>query len=221
MNATVKDVMTTRVVAVRKEASYKELAARLRTHRVSAFPVIDGLARVVGVVSEADLLVKESSLAAQTGVLTGVRHRHDRKKETAVTAGGLMTKPPVTIGPDSTVEQAAQLMYARRIKRLPVVDPTGRLIGILSRADVLSVFRRPDEEIACEISDEVIMKRFGADPRLIQARVKDGIVTLTGRPETEAVGQRITDDVRHVRGVVAVRNRLGCYGTNPAIPLPN
>ena len=220
MNATVKDVMTTNVVAVRKNASYKELAARLRTHHVSAFPVIDDLGKVIGVVSGADLLVKEAGLAARTGVLAGARHHHDRKKEAAVTAGALMTSPPVTIGPDATVEWAAEQMYARRVKRLPVVDPSGRLIGIVSRSDVLSVFRRPNEAIAREISEEVLLKRFLVDPRIIQVAVKDGIVTLTGRPETDAVGQRVAAEVRHVPGVVAVRDRLTYSGQNPAIPLP-
>lgn len=220
MNAAVRDVMTTNVVAARKDASYKELAARLRTHRVSAFPVIDDLGKVIGVVSEADLLVKEASLAAQNRVLTGVRHHHDRKKEAAVTAAALMTSPPVTTGPDATVEQAAEVMYARRVKRLPVVDASGRLMGIVSRADVLTVFRRPDEEIAREISDELILKRFLVDPRIIQVSVKDGIATLAGRPETDAVGHRIIDDVRHIRGVVQVRDRLTYSGKNPAIPLP-
>ena len=220
MNATVKDVMTTNVVAVRKNASYKELAARLRTHHVSAFPVIDDLATVVGVVSEADLLIKEAALAARTGVLTGARHRHDRKKEAAVTAGALMTSPPVTIGPEASVEWAAEQMYARRVKRLPVVDTSGRLIGIVSRSDVLSVFRRRDGEIAQEISDEVILKRFLVDPRIIQVAVRDGIVTLAGRPETDAVGHWMADEVRHVPGVVAVRDRLTYSAKNPAIPLP-
>lgn len=220
MNATVKDVMSTNVVAVRKSAPYKELAARLRTHRVSAFPVIDDLGKVVGIVSEADLLVKEAGLAAQTGVRTGVRRYRDHKKEAAATAGALMTSPPVTIGPGATVEQAAELMYARRVKRLPVVGPSGRLIGIVSRADVLTVFRRPDEEIAREIRDEVIPEHGLVDPHVIKVTVKDGIVTLTGRPETEVVGYWIADDVRHVQGVVAVRNRLGFPSSNPATVLP-
>lgn len=220
MSATVIDVMSTHVVAVRKEASYKEMAARLHRHRVSAFPVIDRLGTVIGVVSEADLLIKEASLAARTGLLTGMRHHHDRNKEAAVTAGALMTSPAVTIGPDATVEQAAELMYARRVKRLPVVSPSGRLVGIVSRSDVLIVFRRPDKEIAREIHEELIVKRFLADPRGIQVTVTDGIVTLAGHPETDAVGHRIVEEVWHLAGVVAVRDRFSYHGRNPAIPLP-
>lgn len=219
MSATVKDVMTTTVVAVRQTASYKELAARLRTHRVSAFPVIDDLGNVIGVVSEADLLVKEASLTGRGQSRSGLRRHHDRSKAAAVDAGALMTSPPVTIGPDATVEAAARLMYDRRVKRLPVVDSTGRLVGIVTRADVLTVFRRTDAEIAREIIDEVITKRFLLDSRVIQVTVKDGIVTVAGRPESDPVGRRLVDAVRHVGGVVAVRDRL-TYPASPAIPLP-
>jgi CBS-domain-containing membrane protein len=153
-------------------------------------------------------------------VLTGVRHHHDRKKENAVVAATLMSSPPVTIGPAATVEQAAELMYERRIKRLPVVDSAGRLIGIVSRSDVLTVFRRPDEEIAREIRHGVVLMKFLVDPSTIHVTVQDGIVTLAGRPETDAVGHGIVDEVRHVAGVVAVRDRFTYAGKNPAIPLP-
>lgn len=219
MSVTVNDIMTRRVVAVRQEATYKELAAQLVANRVSAFPVIDEAGTVVGVVSEADLLVKEAGLADPAGPLPRLR-LFDRAKAAGANAGELMTTPPVTIGPDASVEQAALRMYTRRVKRLPVVHGTGRLAGIVSRADVLSVFRRPDQKIAREISDEVIVTTFLAPRGSIQVTVIGGIVTLAGRPETDPAGHRIIDAVRHVEGVVAVRDRLTYSGRMPTIPVP-
>jgi CBS-domain-containing membrane protein len=181
VNATVKDVMTTHVVAVRKNASFKEMASRLREQRVSAFPVIDEGNKVVGVVSEADL----------------------------------MTKPPVTVGPNDLVTQAARLMYARKVKRLPVVDDDGRLVGIVSRTDVLSVYSRPDKDIRHDITEGIILDTLLCDPSRFTVTVKDGIVTVEGMPETAAVGHDLIEEIRHVEGVVAVRDRLSYPDERP------
>ena len=129
MNAAVKDVMTTRVIWVRKDASFKEMAAALREHRVSAFPVLDEHGRVIGVVSEADLLAKVAALDSAPTVLTGIRRHREQDKARGVTAGDLMTRSPVTAAPDDTVEHAARLMSQRTVKRLPVVDADGHLAG--------------------------------------------------------------------------------------------
>ena len=209
MNAIVKDVMSTHVVAVRQNATFKEMAARLREHRVSAFPVIDDdNNKVIGVVSEADLLTKE----AFEGELPGVLHTMTRHRETvkaaALTAAGLMTRPAVTIGPDEPVTHAARLMYSQRVKRLPVTAEDGTLIGIVSRADVLSVFSRPDADIRHEITQDLILGTYLCDPAHFTVTVKDGIVTIEGAPETTAVGRDIIESARHVEGVVAVRDRL-------------
>ena len=106
------------------------------------------------------------------------------------------------------MEHAAQLMYSRKVKRLPVIDADGRLVGIISRADVLAVFDRTDEDIREEILDEVLLGEFLADPKAFDVKVGNGIVTLTGLPETNAAGHEIVARVRHVQGVVAVRDRL-------------
>jgi CBS-domain-containing membrane protein len=208
VNAIVKDVMSTHVVAVRQNATFKEMAARLREHRVSAFPVIDDDNKVIGVVSEADLLTKE----AFEGELPGVLHTMTRHRETvkaaALTAAGLMTRPAVTIGPDEPVTHAARLMYFQRVKRLPVTGEDGTLIGIVSRADVLSVFSRPDADIRHEITQDLILGTYLCDPAHFTVTVKDGIVTIEGAPETTAVGRDIIESARHVEGVVAVRDRL-------------
>lgn len=114
----------------------------------------------------------------------------------------------MTIGPDAPAQEAARLMYDRRVKRLPVVNGTGHLIGIVSRVDVLAVFSRPDREIRTEITGDLLLERFLVDPAALEVAVRDGIVTIAGEPETDEVGREIVAAIRHVEGVVAVRDRL-------------
>lgn len=207
IKAVVKDIMTTSVVAVRRDASFKEMAAMLRSRRISAFPVIDDSGRVIGVVSESDLLVKEAVLADGSSLLAALRHIREDDKATGITAAELMTAPAITIGPDAPVEEAARVMYDRRVKRLPVVDVTGRLRGIVSRVDVLAVFSRPDAEIREEIVRAVLP---GIVPKLwqdIRVTVRDGVVTISGMPPGEQTSRSVIEAVRHVPGVVAVRDR--------------
>jgi len=215
---TVKDVMSTLPVWVSETTSFREIAARLRQCRVSAFPVLDAHGKVTGVVSEADLLVKEAVLdepGGVAGLLAGLVHRAAQAKADGVTAADLMTSPAVTAGPDDTVEHAARLMYDRKVKRLPVVDQAGRLIGIISRTDVLAVFGRTDAEIREEIMTQVIAGH--AEPSYYSVIVKDGVVTLEGNPETAAIGHDLAARIRHVQGVVAVRDRL----VYPVDPVPS
>src|SRR6476646_4083212 len=129
---TVQEIMTTRVIWVKKDATFREMAVALREHRVSAFPVIDADNKVIGVVSEADLLTKEALGGDIPGVLHGLAHHRELTRAAAVTAADLMTKPPVTIGPRAPVTHAARLMFNRRVKRLPVTDDDGRLVGIVT-----------------------------------------------------------------------------------------
>jgi len=154
MNHAVKDVMTTRVVSVKRGTSFKEMAIALRENRVSAFPVIDDDGKVIGVVSEADMLARKV-------LSTGMLHRGEQDKAEDLTAGDLMTHPAITVSPEDSVEVAARLMYTLQVKRLPVVDPSGRLAGIISRTDVLATFDRSDEQIRKEVTDDVIWHEFG------------------------------------------------------------
>jgi CBS domain-containing protein len=142
-----------------------------------------------------------------------LRQSHQAVKVTGAvragrSAGDLMTHPAVTVSPEDPVEVAARLMYTLQVKRLPVIDPSGRLAGIISRADVLAVFDRSDEEIRKEVADDVICQEFGAAPRQFAVTVQAGVVTLEGNAETAALGHVIVRKVRHVQGVVAVRDRL-------------
>jgi CBS domain-containing protein len=218
MNATVKDVMTTEVVAVRREVTFKELAAMLRRYRVSALPVVDDTGKVLGVVSEADLLAKEA--LADPGVFAELVHHKDVRKAKGLTAGDLMTRPPVTASPDDPVEQAARMMHFLRVKRLPVVNSGGQLVGIVSRADVLAVFDRTDEEIHTAIVDTMLLHEFLIDPRQFRVTVESGVVTLQGTPETAALGHALVHKARHVPGVVAVRDRLGYPDVYPVVAGP-
>src|SRR6201993_1147480 len=204
MKTEVKDVMTTRVIWVKKDATFREMAIALRECRVSAFPVVDDDRKVIGVVSEADMLNKEA-LVDEPGMFGGILHRRDQAKARGITAGDLMTTAVVAVRPEDTVEHAAKLMYDRGVKRLPVTDESGHLVGIISRADVLSVFDRTDAAISHEITHDVLLGDFMVDPSRFQVTVMDGIVTLAGRPETSDIGRRIIRRVRHVPGVVAVR----------------
>lgn len=208
MSSTVKDVMSTHVIAVRERAGYKEMAAMLRDQRVSAFPVIDDDNKVIGVVSETDLLAKEALEGTVPGTLQSLPRQHVRSQVNGVTAAELMTKPAVTIGPDKPVTDAARLMFTMRVKRLPVVSDDGTLIGIVTRSDVLSVYSRPDAQIQQQVIQNLILGTFPYDPDSFTVTVKDGIVTIEGTPETSRVGLDIVDAIRHMEGVVAVRDRL-------------
>ena len=222
MEPTVKDVMTTRVVSVTKHASFRTMAAALREHRVSAFPVVDDDGKVIGVVSEADMLAKEalkSEPEGMPGMITGILRRKEHEKARGTTAGELMTSPAVTVTPDDTIQRAARLMYSRKVKRLPVVDANGHLVGIIGRTDLLTMFDRSDEDLRQEIQDQVIRHELRTDPAAFTVEVKDGIVTLEGAAETTEFGHEIVELVQHVHGVVAVRDRLS-YPRPPEAPEP-
>jgi len=211
MEPTVKDVMTTRVISVTKDTSFRAMTTALREHRVSAFPVLDIDGKVIGVVSEADMLAKEaldSEPEGMPGMIAGLLRRKEQEKARGTTAGDLMTSPAVTVSPDDTLEKAARLMYTRKVKRLPVVDAGGHLVGIIGRSDLLACFDRSDEDIRREILDQVIRHDLHTDPAAFTVEVKDGIVTLAGLAETSEFGDEIVQGIRHVRGVVAVRDRL-------------
>jgi CBS domain-containing protein len=208
VTAIVKDVMTRRVISVRENASFKEMADMLRRSRISAFPVLDRHDRVIGVVSEADLLVKEAVQATGTSLIAALRHVREDDRAKGVTAADLMTSPAITVGPDASVAEAARIMYDRRVKRLPVVNPSGHLLGIISRADVLAVFGRADQEICDEIVHRVLPEVTVVRPADLDVKVSDGIVTIAGPPQDDQARRAILEAVRHVQGVVAVRDRF-------------
>ena len=210
MNSLVRDVMTTEVVAVEAWTPFKEIVARLAEHRISAVPVLDADRRVLGVVTEADLLLKQEHPDPEVDVSLAWsrRRRLERKKASAVVAGKLMTTPPVTVSPTATVTEAARRMHTARVKRLPVVDETGQLLGIVSRADLLKVFTRPDDAIRRELMEDVIVGDFMMNPSRFFIHVDDGVVVLQGRVERRSLIPYLVRTVHAVEGVVRVEDRL-------------
>ncbi|WP_327381670.1 MULTISPECIES: CBS domain-containing protein [unclassified Streptomyces] len=200
---TVSDVMTHTAVAIGREASYKEIVELMDQWKVSAVPVLEGEGRVVGVVSEADLLPKEEFRRDDPRLPDQME---EASKAGGVLAEELMSSPAVTVHPDATLAEAAQIMARKRVKRLPVVNGVGMLEGVVSRSDLLKVFLRPDEEIEEEIRDAVLAEL--APPVDLQASVKDGVVTLRGSLRSRALVPLVARAIRAVEGVVDVRMEL-------------
>lgn len=207
----VRDVMTTSVVTVDRITPYKEIASLMAKHKVSALPVLMMGRRVAGVVSEADLLRLEDQRERSARATHHTRLPWRAHGKTwGHTAGELMTSPAISIHPDATIPAAARLMNQHHVKRLPVVDPAGTLIGIVSRRDLLSVFLRPDADIAEDVR-AVLTDILFADPALLEVAVKGGVVTLSGhpglleQPDLIPVAVRLTWDID---GVVDVVDKL-------------
>ncbi|MFE2064305.1 CBS domain-containing protein [Streptomyces sp. NPDC059467] len=204
----VSDVMTQTVVSVGRQASFKELVQLMRDWQVSALPVVEGEGRVVGVVSEADLLHKEEFRDGDPDRYTQLRRLADLTKAGAVTAEQLMTSPALTTRPDATLAQAARTMARAKVKRLPVVDEFGVLQGVVSRADLLKVFLRGDEEIAEEVRREVVSYLFPPPSSTLHVDVQEGVVKLVGRIRDSALVPVAARLVRAVEGVVDVEFEL-------------
>jgi len=204
----VKDVMTSKVSTVRPDTPYKAVAAQLQRDRVGALPVVSERGCVVGIVSAADLLAKVA-LGGDGSPPTrfGRRHHRELEQSRGLIAADLMTSPAVTTGPRTTVRHAARRMAERHVKRLPVVDADGCLLGIISRSDVLAAFRCADETIRQTIVRDVIADAFFIDPATFTVTVQDGVVTLVAPADLSLICHAIAQQVRHLEGVVAVRER--------------
>jgi CBS domain-containing protein len=194
---TVGDVMTATVVAVTSEAPFKEIVRTLEKWKVSAVPVLEDQERVVGVVSEADLLRKEERRDSRRP------SEQEMAKADAVTAGALMTAPAVTVRADAPIAQAARAMARHRVKRLPVVDEKGRLKGMVSRGDLLKVFLRSDEDIAEDVR-HVLAQYFPVAWETVEIGVSEGVVTLSGLLHDTSMVPVAARLVRTVEGVVDI-----------------
>ena len=210
----VRDVMTKRVVTVDRLTPFSDIVRLLTQRRISGVPVLTMGRHVAGVVSEADLLALEDEEVRRARMdeqATGRWRRPLRKVHWGLTAGALMNAPAVTINPDATIPRAAQIMTSRHIRRLPVVGEDGRLLGIVTRRDLLSVFLRPDHEIA-EYVRALLDDVLPADPGSVTATVRNGVVILTGHPGAPEDRELIPAAIRliwDVDGVIDVYNRLG------------
>ena len=223
MGRRVRDVMTQEVVTVNEHASFKEVATLIAKHRVSALPVLDREGRVLGIVSEADLVLKEEYPQGppEGRLFQSRRQRQARAKAAGDTAAELMTSPAVTVGPDASVAEAARLLHRHGIRRMPVVDPAGPLLGIVSRADLLKVFLRSDADIAQEIREQVLRRAMWMDPDTIVVDVSDGVVTLMGQVERRTLIPITVGLVHGIDGVVDVVDRLSFELDDAPIMVPS
>jgi CBS domain-containing protein len=209
----VGEAMTTSVVTVDRITPYKEIVHLLAQHRISGVPVLTMGRHVAGVVTEEDLLAAQEQNVRRLRAITHHTLWSRQPRRPALTAGELMSAPAVTIGPDATVPAAARLMYAHHLRRLPVVDEAGKIVGIVSRRDLLSVFLRPDEDIAADIR-RVLDDARVTEPGDVEVAVRNGIVTLTGsvRPSYGELDELIPLTKRlmwDVDGVVDIVDKIG------------
>jgi CBS domain-containing protein len=206
----IKELMTTDVATVTPETTLKEVATILAGRGISGLPVVDEDGRVLGVVSEADVLVKERGLVEEGGRFAWFlepRRPEVAAKALARTAGEAMTSPAVTVGPERPVSAAARIMIERGVNRLPVVRDE-RLVGIVTRADLVRAFTRPDDVIAEEISRDVVEGALWLPRDSVAVSVDRGEVALAGEVETKTDADVIARLAARVPGVVAVSSRL-------------
>ncbi len=206
----VKDVMTTQVVSVRPRTPLKDVARTMVARRVSGMPVVDDDGSVLGVVSEGDILVKERGRPGTGSLLDHLLevNGHEAGKHEARDAADAMTSPPVTIRPDRPVAEAASLMLDRCVNRLPVIDKHGKLVGIVTRADLVRAFVREDEAIEHEIREDVILRTLWSTPERFRIDVDGGEVTIEGEVSDAESAEMLARFVERVPGVIGIRSRV-------------
>ncbi|MFD8971368.1 MULTISPECIES: CBS domain-containing protein [Streptomyces] len=203
---TIGRLMTREVVSVRGDTSFKEIVRTLSQNHVTAVPVVDGGGRVVGVVSEGDLLRKTADQAAAPdgGPAVPDLEVWERAKAEGTRAEELMSAPAVCARPDWSVAEAARLMEVQRVKRLVVVDGDDRLLGIVSRRDLLGIFLREDDDIRREVVEDVLGDTLRLEPTALAVEVHDGRVELGGRVPFRGMLPAIERMCAMVDGVVSV-----------------
>ncbi|MCH0565721.1 MULTISPECIES: CBS domain-containing protein [unclassified Streptomyces] len=207
----VGSVMTTDVVRADYGTPFKEVARLLADHRISGLPVVDEDDQVIGVISETDLMIHQAAVPDpfqpephhRLAALTSAGRRRSTKAA-ARTAGQLMSEPPVTVHASDTIVEAARTMAQRHVERLPVLDEEERLVGIVTRRDLLQVFLRPDADIRDEVIEEVLVGTLWLAPRSVDVSVTEGVVTLSGRLERRSETEIAVSMTRQIDGVVGV-----------------
>lgn len=201
--------MTIDVITVPADTPYGAIVSTLARHRISAVPVIDESHRVIGVVSQADLLHKVEFIGdtAQHPFEWGSR-KVNRAKAEGTTASELMSSPAVTIQPEESVVAAAKRLEAGKVKRLPVVDYLGRIAGIVSRGDLLKMYLRPDHDLREDVVENVLRRMLWIDPLTVKADIHDGVVTLSGSLDRRSTAELAVHVTKSVPGVIRVVEEL-------------
>jgi CBS domain-containing protein len=206
---TVRDVMTAPAVSVLASARYHDIIESMIGHQVSALPVCDIDGCVVGVVSQADLLHKVEYAGTEREHAFERKHvRVGRAKADALLAENLMSGPAIVIAPNATINAAAATMSQHHIKRLPVVDSDGRLVGVVSRSDVLRSYLRSDDDIANEIRDDVVLGTMWIDPAQLSIDVRDGIAIVSGFVDRSSTASILVHLIEAVPGVLRVHDHI-------------
>jgi len=206
----VRDIMTTDPVKVTADTRLREAARLMVRHRVSGLPVVDEGGKLIGILSEGDFIRREAGRDRPHGVslLDAVFGEGELQPVGAETVAEIMTRSVVTITQEATVGESARVKGRRNEKRLPVVDLEGELIGIVSRADVVGAFTKPDDVIEDEVREDLIRRLLFLDPELVEVSVSDGVVTLEGELENRTEAHLLEELSRRIAGVVRVESRL-------------
>jgi len=220
----IRDVMTTDVTTASPETSLRDLALLLCERQVSGAPVVDATGTVVGVISEADLLAKQVSRPLSRRLplewILGERHDPDElRRRAATTVGQAMSSPAVTIEANLPVREAANVMVDRGINRLPVLDG-GRLVGIITRADLVHAYLGSDEDIGRTIADRVLRRTMWLDPDAFDVEVNEGIVHIAGHVDRRTTAGIVERLVGLIDGVVEVRSGIGWDWDDTDVDLP-
>lgn len=209
----VHEVMTSDVISVKTDTPFRELVELMSDRRISGVPVVDELGQILGMVTEGDLITKE-----HRGNPVGYHPPFPREAKSdreflrrigGRVAGQMMTTPAVTVGANDDLRVAARLMSLHRIGSLPVVAEDGRLIGIVSRADVLRVFLRSDDEIRQEI-ESALLRHILSDISTVDVAVRDGVATLRGSVQDPSTAQSLAYHVDRIDGIACIQNELSC-----------
>jgi CBS-domain-containing membrane protein len=205
----VKDVMTTDVVTVHADTPYGDIVSTLAKHRISAVPVVDRFHEVIGVVSEADLLHKVEFIGdTEHRLFEWGSKKANRAKADGVTAIELMNSPAVTIQPGDSVVVAAKRMEAAKVKRLPVVNDRGHVVGIVARSDLLKMYLRPDQDLLEDVVENVLRRMLWIDPLTVKPEVHGGVVTLAGSLDRRSTAELAVHITKSVPGVIQVVDQI-------------
>ncbi len=216
----VREVMSTEVPAVGAATPFKHLVTVLRSRHVNAVLVVDPAGRPQGIITPADLIIKETDPQGHGSRTAGPYPGRERRKATGAIAAELMSAPPVTVFPHTTVTEAARVMCRDAIAQLPVIAPaTGRMVGIITRSDALNAYLRRDDDIQEEIRREILCGEFSSDSGDVTVTTICGIVTLNGHVRRRSAVPRLMHAVQDVEGVVRVEEHLSCRGDD-RFPVP-